>query len=342
MTYFLLGLLLVCCYGISFKPFQPDYLTISKTTSVKGLFTVLIFFSHARSYCVGVVSDDLGSKVLFFLGQMIVVMFFFYSGFGIMKQYEHRGLSYVSSFPKNRILKLLLHFDLAVLLFLIVQSLLGDKYPIFHYVFCWLGWASIGNSNWFIFDMLDLYILSYFAFVIINRFTLSKKHAVVFIAVGTLILWTLLYHLKHGESWWYNTLFAFTAGILYSQVHTVIDDFHKKHPLLFLLLVILISALWIAIHFWIGIDPLGVSAILFSLIIAGGTSVISIDNSFLHILGKNCFQIYILQRIPMILLSYFGINYNFPLFIICASVLTALLVIGFNCLTNKIDACIFP
>ncbi len=48
MLIFLVALLLLCLWGIDFRPFQSDYLSIRKTTAIKGIVTVLILLSHAR------------------------------------------------------------------------------------------------------------------------------------------------------------------------------------------------------------------------------------------------------------------------------------------------------
>ena len=83
MTFFVGLLFLLCFYGINYSAFQDDYLSVPKTTSIKGLFAVLILLSHVRGYGVFTSGTDLGSTVLTILGQMIVVMYFFYSGYGI-------------------------------------------------------------------------------------------------------------------------------------------------------------------------------------------------------------------------------------------------------------------
>ena len=95
----------ICCYGVQIGSFHEDYLSVDRTTAVKGIFTILILLSHLMGYLGTDPSKDLGARFLTLLGQMVVVMFFFYSGFGIMKQYGRRGEDYVRGFPRNRILK---------------------------------------------------------------------------------------------------------------------------------------------------------------------------------------------------------------------------------------------
>lgn len=337
MSYFLLALSLLCCYGISLKTFQADYLSINKTTSIKGIFTLLIFLKHSIGYISPYPANDIGRTILSLLGQMVVVMFFFYSGFGIMKQYELRGKTYLKSFPKNRILKLLVHFDIAVLLYLIVQILLGNKYPLTYYLTCWIGWSSIGNSNWFIFVILILYLISYITLSTIEKKASPKVSALLLLFSLSFLLWLFLRYTHLGETWWYNTIIAFPLGAAYSQMHSKVDAFHEKRPFGFAIITTICALLWIVSRKSIGIDPYGLSTALFCFSTVGVTSFVSIDNSILRWIGKNCFNIYILQRIPMIIISHFGLNHFFYLFIICSLVLTILLVLGFRKLTDMVD-----
>ncbi len=57
-------------------------------------------------------------------------------------------------------------------------------------------------------------------------------------------------------------------------------------------------------------------------------------------LGKNLFEVYILQRIPMILLQPYMTGHNYHYFAACV-VCTLILVVIFKKVTGKLDACIF-
>ena len=339
MNYYLIILLIICCIGVKIRLFQPDYMSIPKTTAIKGLFAVLIFLSHARQHCQ--FTYDEATKVLVLLGQMVVVMFLFYSGFGIMKQYEKRGESYLVSFLKNRVLKLLVHFDLAVLIFLIVQTFLGNRFSAVEYIFCWIAWFPVGNSCWFIFVILVLYLLVYLSLSANAKYSVSKPLSILLLCLSSVVLWLILKYFKQGEPWWYNTIIAFPLGAVYSLVQDKFDGFHNKRPWLFLLSVILCTALCYLLRKTIGIDPYGLAALVFALAVVGGSSVLSIDNCVLRWLGNNCFQIYILQRLPLIVLEHFGLNSQPTLFFCLSFVITLLLAFGFHKFTDRIDGVLF-
>ena len=53
MTFILLLFLCVCIYNSKFSGINnyfEDYLSLEKTTSIKGIFILLVFFSHFGSY----------------------------------------------------------------------------------------------------------------------------------------------------------------------------------------------------------------------------------------------------------------------------------------------------
>ena len=123
-----------------------------------------------------------------------------------------------------------------------------------------------------------------------------------------------------------NTIAAFPLGFWYSNVKTYADKVLKKH----FLIAFLPAILWISWRLLVGIDVLGIAAILFAIGVVGFTSKVSIDNKVLRWLGTNCFEIYILQRLPMILLASFGFQNNGVLFMILTMLFTFIIAEAFH------------
>ena len=91
MFVILLVYLFVCCYGVTFGN-HSDFLSKEKTTSVKGIFIVLVFFRHFNSYVTyNHVLDNIYVRFESIFGQAIVTMFLFYSGYGIMYSSKRKG-----------------------------------------------------------------------------------------------------------------------------------------------------------------------------------------------------------------------------------------------------------
>ena len=72
--------------------FFNDYMDLDNTNSIKGIFVWIILFAHKKDY--GLNKTLILSKVTHFLGQNIVVMFLFYSGFGISESLKNKGIIY--------------------------------------------------------------------------------------------------------------------------------------------------------------------------------------------------------------------------------------------------------
>lgn len=166
LFYILLALLVLSSLRLNRKGFNADYLAIPTTNAVKGIFILLVFIKHATPYVVnagyagGYVFDYVDTHV----GQWIVAMFLFYSGYGIMESIAKKGEAYVNSIPAKRVLTVLVNFAIAVSIFAVVGAILGKTYSPLHYLLSLIGWEAVGNSNWYIFVIMLCYLIAYVSF----------------------------------------------------------------------------------------------------------------------------------------------------------------------------------
>ena len=131
MVLVILPVLVLALYGAKFtgKGIRPDYISRESTQAVKGIFVLLVFLRHYKS-CVSLTGalDRPFLKLNNWLGQLIVVLFFFYSGYGVYTSYRKKGVDYTKAIPKKRVLTTLVHFDLAVCVYLLADALMGIRY----------------------------------------------------------------------------------------------------------------------------------------------------------------------------------------------------------------------
>lgn len=115
MIFFVAVLFLLIISGAEFsKPneFNKDYISRAGTTAIKGIFVILIMFSHGKGYIdVGGKFDVPYLKMQDHLNQMIVAMFMFYSGYGIMESIKKKGSAYIDTIPKKRFPQVLLNME---------------------------------------------------------------------------------------------------------------------------------------------------------------------------------------------------------------------------------------
>ena len=297
---------LIICYGIriNIKGINTNYLSHESTNAIKGVFILLVFISHIIPYITKggyeyiAIGDSVFRHLSGYIGQWVVAMFLFYSGYGIMEAITHKGNSYIETFPKKRILSVLLNFDIAVLIFIITQTLLGHYVPASDYLLSFIAWSSVGNSNWYIFVILLCYLFVYMSFRVTNKVWLQW---LLFILL-TLLSFKLLSLIK--PIWWYDTMLCFAFGMLFSKNKDRIFQFVSKYytVLLAVLTLVLIPAYKYSYFFG------GYSYNVFSIIFCCWIIILSMkvdisSNSLLKWCGKNLFPLYIYQRIPMIVLS---------------------------------------
>ncbi len=344
LFYIVLGFLALLGCKFAGKGFYPDgSFSRNVTDSVKGIFIWLVFLSHFAGYVTYTSSLDLaGHKISLLLGQLIVACFLFYSGYGVCEAIQKKGSSYVRSIPKNGVAKILLHFTLAVAVFVLVNLCLGKTFSLKVILLSLIGWESIGNSNWYIFVILVLYLLTWLAFLCIRNHT---KLAVTLTTVLTGAFIIFLYFTRW--SWWYDTALCYVFGMWISVYKDKIMHFITKNNLIWCLCAlasfILFAVLYRTPHgSLIGKGLALLTAPAFCLVITVFLTKIRISNRILVFCGQYLFEIYILQRIPMILLKEWGLaNINMYMYFILCIIATVLLALGFRFVTNATDKLLF-
>ena len=161
--------------------FNEEYISKNQSNCVKGVFIIFVFARHIWPYIkdAGVIFTGMDDRIFHLidgtLGQLIVAMFLFYSGYGVMESYRKKGIDYVNGIPKRRILTTLLNFDVAVCVFLLVDFILNISYPISRVLLSFTGWLSVGNSNWYIFVILLCYLSTCIGLKIAEKFKCKEN-----------------------------------------------------------------------------------------------------------------------------------------------------------------------
>lgn len=333
MIVFYLLLLLVIFYksSCSYRSFYDNYLNPQQCNSIKGIFILLIFLSHIIPYITksGYVYGQLDKAALFIannIGQLVVVMFLFYSGYGVTEQVRKKGTGYINSMPKKRILVTLLNFDIAVMLFVVTSWLLGIDLSVRQIILSLFCWDSVGNSNWYIFVILICYTIAYLSYKLIpaSQSPVRCLPVILTIGGGIILASLLLFVIRGKESWWYNTMWAFPFGIVYSAYKVEIERFVKERWIFIVSVLILALLLFkmILTEYNVAGIVFNCYSLLFSALIVIITQKVKIENKYLDWCGKHLFPIYIYQRIPMMIIyemdkGLFVQNYPYIYVAIC-------------------------
>lgn len=323
--------------GKGFK--AEESLSRNVTDSIKGIFIWLVFLSHFASYVTytsGI--DTWGKWISNQLGQLIVVAFLFYSGYGVCEAIKKRGSDYVKPFPKNRILKTLLHFDIAVLIFLIIQLLSGKTYTFSNIFLSFIGWENFGNSNWYIFDVLVLYAITWISFLLIRK---NNKIALLLATALTVIF--IIFLRRTRWTWWYDTVLCYVAGMWFSIFKEQFLKIVTRNNIIWIITTLCsLGAFFILHQGSFGFADLLLMPLCFCLSMVLILLKFPISNRLLALSGQYTFELYILQRIPMIILKNVGLaDFNHYIYFVVCLLITIGLAFVFRLLTNKVDRLLF-
>lgn len=333
MIFIFLSLLIPLIWGARFtgKHFNDDYLSKDTTNVVKGLFIAFVFMSHIQGYIqqsgygYDFIGDGLYLKFRAFMGQLVVAMFLFYSGYGIMESYKRKGQAYVNTMPRKRLAGTLLNFDIAVIIFILLNLALGITMSGRQCVLALTGWDSVGNSNWYIFVILICYLISYICFQII-------RNSNIYIGVWTYLLLSVVTYVllvRYKQSWWYDTFFCFTAGILFSLFKQKIEQLMDKHYWALLIICVLLFAITKYLPYNVYGLRANMNAIFFALTVVLMTRKITLKSNILCWMGTMLFPLYIYQRIPMTAFYHidnggFVLSHTVLYIIVCAIITVAI------------------
>lgn len=334
MVFFMFLLLLIVVKAANVAPaghFNKDYLSIQNSNIIKGIFVITVIFSHCSQYVTfDGIYDEPYIKFQGFIGQMIVAMFLFYSGYGVLESIQKKGWNYVKSIPTKRFFKVLVNFDIAVLLYLILDLILGIKYDAKTIFLSFIGWENIGNSNWYILAILALYLLIFVAFFLMKWFD-SKPMLFVYVFIFTILtMGFVLFEMKmEKDAYYYYTTILFPLGCWYSLLKPYIDKIVMKNDIIYSFVAMLVGGgLFISYNIKnsYGIEGYSLWAIFFTISLVVFTMKFSFKSTILEWFGKHIFSVYILQRIPMMILNRMGISHFHKYFFIVVSFLVTVFI----------------
>ena len=214
--------------------FFHDYMELSNTNSIKGIFVWLIIFCHKKDY--GIKRYYLFKIITKYLGQKVVSMFFFYSGFGIYESIKKRGHNYAKILPYKAII-LFIKAQIIILMFLLANIIIFNQIiTLKRYLLSIIFISSLGNSNWFAFSIIIFYIYSYFSFRYVkNRYIFG----IIIISILCFLHVKLVYKYYYPKAKYsVDTVLCFAIGFYYSYMKKYLDKIIMKNDICYFGVVI--------------------------------------------------------------------------------------------------------
>lgn len=304
-----------------------------QTNAINGIFVMLVFMRHFRQYVVCGPYDSLFWSLDNYLGQLIVTTFLFYSGYGMLVSLKNKP-HYLQSIPK-RACKVWFQFASAVCLFLLLNIVIGKRYPLSTILLSFTAWTAVGNSNWYIFAILSLYLFTYFC----GRLAKGNRKLTILLITICCVVYSAIAILCKKGSWWYDTILCYPAGMLVGEYEQQIKQFLEKTSHYLIAFAGCFAAFIVSyicsmiIPGLTGLAALELRGVLFASLVVLTTIKIQIGNPILDWLGRYTFEVYILQRLPMIALK--GVEWNSYLYFGVSMVTTCLMAVIFKRTLSK-------
>lgn len=195
-------------FGVSDEFMSKDY-----TTYLRGICALAIMLRHIR------ITDFAPLNVFDYLGNPIVGIFFFLSGYGMLTRIKQTGIdNYMNGFILKRCVPLFVEYIFVWIFNFVCMFLVSGNFDFLKKI--------ITPYSWFIIMIEVLYIVFYIGY---KLFKDNLKRLIIFVTISELALIIALSVFGVGECW-YLSLLCFSGGMIYSVV-----NFNKKKtlPLIF-------------------------------------------------------------------------------------------------------------
>lgn len=325
-----------------------DFLSHKSTTIINGIFVLLIFISHSSQYLnlSTNIFDSLYRHFQNFHNQWVVTTFLAFSGYGVMLKIKMEGMEYIRKIPRNRLLKTLVNFDIAVIAFIIVNFFLKIHYDLKIIILSFIGREGIGNSNWYIFSILLMYLFSYLAArivysntVISSGYVIGRKAEIIVAIIVTIcaIAYVAIAHITDIPARFVSTIATYSLGMWIAIYKDEIEKLFDNKPIISIIFIIIPIVLTYKLR--VNDYIMNINSCFFVLFIVWLMAHFEINSKVFYFLGKHAFSIYILQRIPMNIISHFispsgVINY---IFVVVCLIITIIIAVGFDKFLSIID-----
>ncbi len=270
--------------------FYEDNFNLIHTNALKGLCAIYVVFHHLCTYFA-----DIYPSFYFFecIGFLMVGMFFFISGYGLMFGVKNKA-NYLKNFFTKRLLTILIPYYIINLFYIYAKHFIGvldAKYIVL---------SIFGYHLWYVMAIIIMYIGFYLCFKIF------KQKGIIAITAYTALYIVIMYVLNrfYGKSdlglWWYNSIPCFVLGMWYCNYKALINGFFKKHYLTFIITTTVIFCL--TMYYTIskyGDSTLSlllteiVCSAAFSIFIILLSMKMQMGNKLLNICGKLSFELYL-------------------------------------------------
>lgn len=277
--------------------------SVQRTLPLRGLLAILII-THHLSQVVWALEIPIIHEFMSW-GGVVVGVFFFITGYGLMITYIKKGNEYLNGFLKHRLGKLLPPIIIATLCYLTILSFLTQSNAFLLIADLRYGTAPLPTS-WFVYAVIFFYLAFYCA----AKILLDQRFLIICLWIISTI-YIIVLHSLGWEDCWYKSIFAFNIGSSFAYFEHKIKQYIIQNPkscifIIVSLLVFLFFVRYINTYILVSNTPIWKSAVYYSVPLFC-VAVIYLFKGFpspgLRFLGRISYEIYLVQGAFVTLLS---------------------------------------
>ncbi|MEE1219267.1 MAG: acyltransferase family protein [Ruminococcus sp.] len=291
--YLLLFVLIFYKSKVYFKNPNVNYLSKENANSVKAICALGVVLHH--------ITNEVVCGALFspfqIIGFMMVAIFFFYSGYGLIFSLKNNP-DYIKTFLSKRMVNIMIPYFLALVLYYIFYLICGQGLNFAGLFTQFLGKDPIIRYSWFIIVLIYLYITFWVSFKVFKNKTISY-----FIFYTLVSFWSIGFFLPH----WSPSIVAFLLGALFANFKSFFDKLLLKKGWIVIItsLVIFLSLVVLRMNCFGSVKTIisFLVSIVFCVLIISSLTRINIHNRFLSFFGKISFEIYLYHGLMILIFN---------------------------------------
>ena len=236
-----IGVFVLLFFGIKpVKSWNDEYLSVSTCNMWRGFLACIIVMHHILlREPTGVMHSWMPEA-----GAAAVSGFFFFSGYGLQKQYITKGEKYRKHFLAKRLPKVIIPFLIMIFVYWLVYFIEGNHIGIAEIVTGILQCKPIVRYSWFLYDIVFFYLV----FCLMMKIC-GKKHLLMIILTSVyFVVRTAAMYVLHFENGFFKSSHLFIVGMIWAVYEKQITAMIKKFYYIFAPLSLVLFA---TAYYWI-------------------------------------------------------------------------------------------
>jgi len=264
-------------WGMNFsgkKQFHQDVMSFDAAMCLRGFAAFCVLLHHISQADAFKQAKEL--SVFPDIGYFFVAIFFFCSGYGLIKNLNSKE-NYLNGFLKKRAGTLIVPFYVMTVFYAVFKLVTKAQMPLAQWICSILGLVLINDQAWFVIVLLLLYVAFYFTYK-----NIKNKNVCLFVMLAFILLlsalgifmghfawwtgdknwwlsgegwgkskwWMRIGILWFEGEWWFNSSFAFFLGLLIASYENSFIDYLKNKYWLKNISLLIITFIFLALGFF--------------------------------------------------------------------------------------------